>query len=103
MNMNKYWQSKLLHLSGNECIFFVFLKVKPKFLYIPKVKIHLLCEKIERNPQEILSAPVLHFQKSTNFGESDKQNDREYGGPEAENIYGHRLQNTEKNYVRFRK
>lgn len=27
----------------------------------------------------MLSAPVIHFQKSTSFGESDKQNDREYG------------------------
>jgi len=49
------------------------------FAHIPNVKIHILCKKVERIPLEMFPVPLLYFQKSTSFRESDKQNSRQYG------------------------
>lgn len=59
MNMSKYSQVKQLHFSRNKCFL--------GFAHIPNLKIRILCKKMERNPLEMSSVPVLYFQKSIKF------------------------------------
>lgn len=57
------------------------------FCTFPNVKIHILCEKVGRNPLDMFSVPVLHFQKSISFRESDKQSDRQNGVPKLKYLW----------------